>query len=179
MQEGPVSVGAGRAYSAWEVSRWGDDPTIEEIGLARRRPLSAAEELMLAVLERAVKDMAEQQVAKDTADAYWYMQSRDRHWPLSFERVCEYFGFSADAIRARLSPLVPHRTLTDYPNPAVLRERIKQFLNESFGAQSLMSIHRAIRGGVQHHTEAVLREMRVNGEVTQEGWGHYRLVHPC
>jgi len=66
--------------------------------------------LMLAVLQTVVDDVAAGAAGRGPAlgDAHTYQQalayvdSRDRHWPFSFENICETIGLDAEGIRRTL-----------------------------------------------------------------------------
>jgi hypothetical protein len=66
--------------------------------------------LMLAVLQTVVDDVTAGATGRATvlcdARAYQqalaYVDSRDRHWPFSFENICETIGLDADSVRQTL-----------------------------------------------------------------------------
>ena len=66
--------------------------------------------LMLAVLQTVVDDVTSGAAGRaavlgDThayQQALAYVDSRDRHWPFSFENICETIGLDAEGIRRTL-----------------------------------------------------------------------------
>src|SRR5689334_10932780 len=66
--------------------------------------------LMLAVLQTVVDDVTAGAAGRgpvlgDThayQQALAYVDSRDRHWPFSFENICETIGLDAEGIRRTL-----------------------------------------------------------------------------
>jgi len=76
--------------------------------LRRKRAVMPEMELALAVMERAVVDLQEyrfrtrRREQRLYMDAYDWVVSNDRAWPLSFVNLCELFEVPVDQMRARL-----------------------------------------------------------------------------
>lgn len=79
----------------------------DQYGARPRLPVQPERRLMLAILEDAVdvirrygrfRDPAAVKLTRDARD---WMTSTERHWPFSFENICDAVGLDADAVRTR------------------------------------------------------------------------------
>jgi hypothetical protein len=88
-----------------------------------RPPVSPEERLMLAVLEDAVACFRHGAHTADTQrrrlfmDACLWIFSRERHWPFSFENICETFGLDPGYVRCALAHWA-RCALTAFPGAA-------------------------------------------------------------
>ena len=83
---------------------------IQYLRQAGQRAAEPQKRLMLAVLQTVVDDVVSGAAGRATVlcdarayeQALAYVDSRDRHWPFSFENICETIGLDAEGIRRTL-----------------------------------------------------------------------------